>query len=588
MIVSLRRLRWAACAVALAWFSSVCIAAEPWPTAGFKYYARQSSLLHVLSDFSSTFGISLAFSSDLDGKVSGDLSAPNPTAFLNSLASSYGFNWYYQAGVLHVSPARDWVTQVLHVGMTASDVSALRTELKGLGIFETRFGWAEFPGRGIVIVSGPEAYVSRISSVVGSLGTGPSDGRQLRVFRLQNARAEDYTFSYQGENVVTPGVATLLRRLAAGSIAQQAQNPSSGPLSVAPSVMEPAPLANPTSEDGDKTSASAALQAQTLPRSAPTSLLTQIAPPAARDNASSSNGKGAVNAGLNALTPVIEADPRLNSVIIYDAPEKMAIYEALIRELDAGTPQIQIEAMILDVDAEKLDTLGVSWRAGASHVSVGFDDGGGQGTLLAVNTNSFFARIRALVMKGDARVLGRPSILTLDNLSAVLSLSETVYARVSDSGGGRKNGNSGGLIPINTGTLLKVVPRLIDDNGRRDVSLAVEIQDGQIRHGVEDREDTLPTVRQSAIDTQAVVKESDSLVIGGYFMDSDSTEERRTPGLSSVPLLGALFRGKNGQHERSARLFIIRPTLVPTAGTAVPDLDPLAQPAPGPAPAPKK
>ena len=60
MIVSLRSARWAVCAVALAWLSSACIAAEPWPTAGFKYYARQSSLLHVLSDFSSTFGIATA------------------------------------------------------------------------------------------------------------------------------------------------------------------------------------------------------------------------------------------------------------------------------------------------------------------------------------------------------------------------------------------------------------------------------------------------------------------------------------------------------------------------------------------------
>ncbi|WP_129778584.1 type III secretion system outer membrane ring subunit SctC [Peristeroidobacter soli] len=552
MMSYLRKFRWIGCAVLLVWSTSICFAAEPWPAAQFKYYARQSSLVRVLSDFASTFGIGLALDPEVEGKVTGDFSARTPTEFLNSLASSYGFNWYWQAGVLYVSPARDWVTEVLHVGMTASDVSALKAQLSGLSVFESRFGWAEFPERGIVIVSGPASYVGKISSVVGSLGTGPSDGRQLRVFRLQNARADDYTFEYQGQRVVTPGVATLLRNLAAGSMASQYENPSTGPLSVAPSVIEPVQAIPPLTGEGAAGT-----------------------PPLPSGGQPVSGGKVAVTAGLNALSPVIESDPRLNSVVVYDAPEKMPIYEALIRELDAGRPQIQIEAMIVDVATDKIDTLGVAWRAGGGSVSGGFGGGGnGEGTILSVNTDGFFARVRALVTEGNARILGRPSVLTLDNLSAVLSLSETLYTRVSGLREDRKGGSYGALVPITTGTLLKVIPRLVDENGRRDIALAVEIQDGQIQRDSKDSEETLPSVRQSAINTQAVVRENDCLLIGGYFMESDNLVERRVPGLSRVPLLGALFRDKSGEHKRSARLFVIRPMVVPSSSTLSANLEP--------------
>jgi len=562
MKTTLRALRLCAGILVLACVSSVSRAAEPWPAVNFKYFARQSTLVHVLSDFSSTFGVGLAFDPSLQGAVTGDYNAPNPSDFLNTLASSYGFNWYCQAGVLHISPSTEWVTDVLHVGMTASDVSALKAQLNALGIFEARFGWAEFPGRGIVIVSGPQSYVSSISSIVGALGTGPSDGRQLRVFRLQNARAEDYTFSYQGQSIVTPGVATLLRNLAAGSIEQQAQSPSTGPLSVAPAALQAAPMIPPL-EGPQGTSGQGAPLAIDA-RVTPVALRTAAAPAAAGMNAAASAGV-AVNAGANELTPVIEPDPRLNSIIIYDAPEKMPVYAALIRELDAQRPQIRIEAMIVDVATDKIDSFGVAWRAGGGDVTAGFGDrgGGGQGTILSVDTGSFFARINALVTQGNARVLGRPSVLTLDNLSAVLSLSETLYARVSGSRDDRRGGSVGSLVPITTGTTLKVIPRMIDENGRQDVSLAVQIEDGQIQKERDAEDDSIPTVRQSSINTQAVVQANDCLLIGGYFMESDEQVERSVPGLGKLPLVGALFRSKNGEQKRSARLFVIRPTIIP-------------------------
>src|SRR6202034_4291431 len=101
-----------------------------------------------------------------------------------------------------------------------------------------------------------------------------------------------------------------------------------------------------------------------------------------------------------------------------------------------------------------------------------------------------------------------------------------------------------------TGTMLKVIPRLVEENSRRDVSLAVDIQDGQIRRDPRQEPGALPTVMESQINTQTVIHEDDCLLIGGYFMDNSSEEEQRVPGLSRIPVLGALFRDKHTDQHR--------------------------------------
>jgi type III secretion protein C len=537
---------------ALALCGSGWVAADQasWPNAPFKYFARQQPLSAVLHDFATTFGLQLDVGPDVEGKVNGDYATATPQQFLNALASSYGLDWYCQGGVLHVEKSLGTVTRVLHVGLAASDVGALKEQLMNLGVFEPRFGWAEFPQRGVVIVSGPPAYVKEIAAIVDALGTAPSDGRQIRIFRLENARAEDYAFSYHDQQVITPGVATLLRSLAAGSMAEQQAIPSSGALSVAhaqsarplPSLQ---PLAGIGAQLGDQSAPSAATTAPA------------VASPAG-------GGDVSVRAGLNVLSPVIEADPRLNAVIVYDAPEKMPIYESLIRQLDAGRPQIEIEALIVDVDTDSIDTLGVAWEGHAGDAKFGFGGSRNQATILSINTDSFVARVRALSTQGHAHILGRPSVLTIDNLAAVLSTSETFYARSSLGGGGQGGVGAGAVVPITTGTMLKVIPRLLEENSRRDVSLAVEIEDGQIRHDPRQDPGALPTVMESRINTQTVIHEDDSLLIGGYFMDNDSEESQRVPGLSRIPVVGALFRDKHTDRHRSARLFIIRPHVVTT------------------------
>ena len=142
--------------------------------------------------------------------------------------------------------------------------------------------------------------------------------------------------------------------------------------------------------------------------------------------------------------PSIQTDPRLNAVIIQDIPERMALYERLIAQLDVPTPLIEIEALIIDINSERVRELGINWAISGDNFALGygatsaqpgqgtfgFSLAGGASTLSAVAGSRLLAQVRLLETQGDARIQSRPSVLTLDNLGALLDLSETFYIRV--------------------------------------------------------------------------------------------------------------------------------------------------------------
>jgi type III secretion protein C len=571
MKAGLRRLvRWALLVPVLFAAGVAQAAPAPWPNAPFQYFARQFPLTRVFSDFANAFGLKLQLSPTVTGQLNGNYSAPTPTQFLDTLAASDGLTWYYQGGVLYVDRASESASRTLHVGR--DEIGTLKTALGSLGVFDGRFGWGEFPDRGIVIVSGPPAYVRMVSSTVDELGlgAGPAVAEEMRVFPLKHARAEDREFSYRDQQVNTPGVASILRGLMGG-----------GAGSLGTTTLATAPAA--------------ATVAATSPLSA------GGAPRRADTDAAAAPGTGpAAEAGQRpAAAPsrrvVIEADQRLNAVIVRDAPERMAAYESLIRQLDVPTPLIEIEATIVDVNTDKVDQLGVNWAGRKNGVTAGFGDvtadpisttltlakgsNINQASLLANTAGFFLSQVNALASRGEARILGRPSVLTVDNLVAVLDLSETFYVRTSGE-------RVAQLTPITTGTLLKVTPRLIEDGDKRMVQLVVDIEDGSVQRDAQSQVDSLPTVLQSNISTQAVIMEDDSLLIGGYTLDSDSSKRDKVPLLGDLPVVGALFRTDSQDRTRRERMFLIRPRIVQNPASArlanlVPRPTPTIPPAPG-------
>jgi type III secretion protein C len=142
--------------------------------------------------------------------------------------------------------------------------------------------------------------------------------------------------------------------------------------------------------------------------------------------------------------------------------------------------------------------------------------------------------------------------LTLDNLGALIDLSETFYVQAI----GERVAN---VVPVSVGTTLKVTPHIVDTAGKQSVRLVVDIEDGAIQ----DRQiQSLPTIRRSTIGTQAVMNENESLLIGGFNSEQEIKQVDRVPGLGDLPIIGIFFKKKSTNRSKRERLFLITPKII--------------------------
>jgi len=525
----------------------------PWSEGSYSYLAESVPIARVLTDFGANFGVRVQVRAGVEGTVNGRIAGTTPGDFLNRLGSAYGFVWFYYGGTLYVSKAADMVTRP--VSAPGASLAGLRQALLDLGLLDARFGWGELPERGVALVSGPPEYVDLIARALAELPQVPVDQR-VAVFRLKHAAVDDRNMFFRDKQIVTPGVATILRNLIVGNTQQV------GTQTVLLDMA--APL---------RTNLAPGTSVDTLAGAPPAP---QPSVPAPAPGAGAQGKPAAVQPPLRnedpslaqLRRPVIQADPRLNAVIVRDTPDRMPIYENLIALLDQPTALIEIEAMIIDVNTTRLEELGVDWAARVGRVAAGFGRpdveadrstiGIARGTNATPTTvvldggNYLIARIKLLEGSGDARIQARPSILTSDNLGALIDLSETFYIRTIGE-------RVAQVVPVTTGTLLRVTPRFVVHEGRRLIQLVIDIEDGAIQdRTVQD----LPTIRRSTVSTQAAVGESQSLLIGGYNSEVNIQQDDKVPLLGDIPLLGTLFRHKKNDVQRRERLFLITPKVV--------------------------
>ncbi len=529
--------------VALALLPLAAAALEPWPEASYTYYADRKPVLDVLRDFCTTFGLNLKASARVKGTVDGRFSADTPAAFLDRLAAAHGLVWFHHAGSLYVARSDERTSRRFLIAGGA--IAPVKQALQDMQLLNERFGWAEVPRQGVVVVTGPAAYVNLVGATLDSMNL-PATETRLAVFRLRHARVMDRTMVYRDQELVIPGAASLLRNLMTGE-------PGDG------------------GRDGDAVGVSVADGPQPLPGMGTGTNGRRGSPPKRR---------GAMATGGGVAGAVIEADVRLNALVIRDAPSMMPVYERLISQIDVPTSLVEIEALIVDVNKSRLEDLGIDWSAtyagrhgGASYSTptAPVTPGGlvppppdipYQSRVVINEVRNLLARIRALEESDDAKVLSKPMVLTTDNMTALMDLSETFYARVS----GERVAN---LVPVTAGVMLKVTPHVvINADGTHDIQLVIDIEDGNLdqRTGVE-----LPVVKRSVISTQAVIRGEQSLLIGGYDAQRNQRVEQKVPLLGDLPLIGRLFRSTTAVGNNRERLFLITPRVIAGPGAVAPD-----------------
>jgi len=518
----------------------------PWQDVTFTYIADNQDLSKVLSSFARTFGLELQLSSAVSARrdvVNGKLTTTSPTEFLNQLSSTYGLQWFYFGGTLYIS--RNFENATRSIAANGISLANFRKALTDLGIVETKFGWGEVPDRGVAMVSGPPAYVDLVAWAVATMPL-PQPEQQIRVFRLRHAQVSDRTISYRDQQITTPGVATILRNLTNPDASRSQGSGGTGALTSQISALAAPLKAVSTVSDGkaaETTRGNESGNADTPPTQSPQTELR--------------------------LRTVIQADPRLNAIVIRDTTQRLQVFEELIALLDVPSRLVEIEAIIVDVNSSRVSELGIDWGARVGNVAGGFGrpsvlpDAFTATAVLGQNVNPttvipnagnfLMTRIRALEGNGDAKIVSRPSVLTVDNLGALIDLSDTFYVQAVGE-------RVASVVPISVGTTLKVTPHIIESGGTSAVHLVVDIEDGSIQD--ERKFQNLPTIRRSVIGTQAVMGVRESLLIGGFNSESDTKQTDAVPLLGSIPFFGAFFKKKSSTLKKTERLFLITPKIV--------------------------
>jgi len=595
------------CAFSLLWTATPAEAAVVhWRTSVVNYSADGKDIKDVLKDFAASQGIPADINSDVSGTFTGKFTL-SPQRFLDTLASSFGFVWYYDGQVLEITAASDMKSTLLHLD-TAS-LQALRDALNRLGIEDPRFPVAYDDAEGSAMVNGPPRYVQMVQQVADDLDANAArrGGSEVRVFPLYHAWAQDRSVDVDGNTISVRGVASVLNGLfhpgakgagagtsgvAAGALGNITRNTPMQDLSGSSGGNG---LSAMMSGSGGSSSSVPPLPPGGLFGGSGATPSPQLAALVRGANGTSGGANGSAagaGSGTSAASnrdsdlPVIEADQRTNSVLIRDLPERMGQYQTLISRLDVKPQLIEIEAHIIEIDDGALQQLGVDWTAHNSRMDIQTGTGtAAQNTYNGTLSQSFgtttlsdgssvaatpvglsmsavlgdagrylMARITALQQDNKARIEANPKIVTLDNIEAVMNNKTQFFVPVSGY-------TSADLYSVSTGVSLRVLPMVVDERGQTQIKLDVAIQDGEL--STSQTVSNLPVITSSDINTEAFVKQGQALLIAGYRTKNDSTGVTGIPYLSKIPLLGALFRTNNDQHSHMERLFLLLPRVIP-------------------------
>ncbi|MGY2137271.1 type III secretion system outer membrane ring subunit SctC [Pseudomonas reactans] len=499
-----------------------------WKNTAYAYEAEHKPVRDVLEDFAQTFGTQLQIEGLLEGIVNGKIRANTPQSLLDRLGVEHRFQWYMYNNTLYISTLDQQESARLEV--SSETIADLKQALTDIGLLDSRFGWGELPEDGVVLVSGPRRYIEQIKQF-SSQRRSADEKQAVLSFPLKFANAADRTLNYRGEKMIIPGVSSILRGLleprSNATASALGQRPSSQPAPLVPSTPR---LSNP--------------------------LLGQMLGPNSNIMPSDIGATLTSRAPTPASRIRVEADIRNNAVLIYDLPERQAMYRELITQLDVARKLVEIDTIILDIERTQLREFGVNWGFQNSRFRGGANLAPGTSQQLSIeNRDRFYADVRALEAKGLASMVSNPSVLTLENQPAVIDFNRTQYLTP-----GRENAT---ILPVTVGTSVQVVPRVITSRGSHQIHLAVDIEDGTFDESNPNRDLRDLDVRSGNVSTQAVMAEKRSMVVGGFHVTESTDKQNKVPLLGDIPLLGkALFSSSERQNNRRERLFIITPRVI--------------------------
>lgn len=281
----------------------------------------------------------------------------------------------------------------------------------------------------------------------------------------------------------------------------------------------------------------------------------------------------------------VASDIRTNTIIIKDIPGNIPKAEALVKMLDTASPQVMIDAIIVEVNKGDDRSIGIQWGGRytitGGNTATTFEGNTGTDTLAVnlpaslptVSATPFGAlkigflqgsnlsldlRISAIEQSGQGKVLSNPRILTANNKKAFISTGEKIRIR-STTGTTIVTGGtttSAGTEEIEAVLKLEVTPQITPDD-KVTMSIVTKKEEFDWTRTVEG----VPAKTSREANTEVTINDGETLVIGGIYTDSNSENIQKVPYLANIPVLGWLFKKKNTYYQTRELLIFLTPTI---------------------------
>jgi len=266
----------------------------------------------------------------------------------------------------------------------------------------------------------------------------------------------------------------------------------------------------------------------------------------------------------------VSSGERPNEVLIYTVPEIMKRIMQIAAKLDIPRPQVVLEVLVVELQQEASEEFGLDWQYSDRHNTLSMTGGLGAFTGIARYTSvpkdrltELLFTLRALVSENKASIRSRPRVATINGQKATIDISLEEYFTVVTDLYGSTGTLRTELEVIKSGVSLDITPQ-IGDNGDITVDVVTEVGDVTSRQNLiaGNESGDLPIIRRRKADTCVRVKEGDAIVIGGLIETQERSEDKGVPILSSIPLVGGIFKTINNIIVEKEVVIFITPRLM--------------------------
>ncbi|MDR0693262.1 MAG: hypothetical protein LBF49_01665 [Puniceicoccales bacterium] len=542
--------------------------ALPFSKSSYYHFAKDQNLSALIQDFFSMQGITVVISDRINYTVNGKFSKMDPAEFWTYITKAYGLVWFFDGKIMFVYTNAELQTQIFR--MDRDGIGTLSVILSRLGFVASDFSFRDVGEANVLIVTAPPQYINVINDIATKFVPSKiSDTTIVKIIPLKYAWAYDMTFKYANGSISVPGISSLLQSIVTGQQLSSAMSPFNVSVGGNQKQIEYQQMVGML-DDTPPYAKDINNNIKNMQKDGKNSDKGQD-----KSSGDKSSKEGdSVDISGTSLPGFITCDQRLNAIIIRDRRENMPFYEEIISKLDVPCEVIKIDVAIVDVNKSESMALGINGidtiipndnpigismtgskvKGGAS---VSTDATGSiAGKFGVVKNVAINYAIDALEKSSNGQAVSRPSVLTLDNVAAVLETDRVHYATVS----GTNNSNA---YTQSATTKLQVVPHIIpgdvDGDGKRKMKLFVDISDGSFDTTEKDQ---TPAVTQHSLNTQSVLYEGQSLVIGGYDSETNQKKDSGIPVLQHLPLIGMLFKHTDDTKEIKERIYVISPSVV--------------------------